>query len=98
MDRLGKVKGMIELVQLVRPTISVSALAEVLFCTNSRCLLAIDAAVPFTGFRSASTNDKLAPVLLFHGGGGLLTRGLGHLPASGDRSAIVKSGWHPARS
>jgi hypothetical protein len=67
MDRLGKLNGMIKRVHLVRLTVRVRALAEILFYADSRGLLAISAAIRVSGFSFASTKGKPAPVLVFHG-------------------------------
>jgi hypothetical protein len=67
MDRLGKLNGMIERVHLVRLTIRVSALAEILFYPDGRGLLAINAAIRAPDLSHASTNGKPASVLVVHG-------------------------------
>jgi hypothetical protein len=67
MDRLGKLNGMIKRVHLVRLTVRVCALAEILFYADGRGLLAISAAIRVPGLSFASTKGKPAPVLVVHG-------------------------------
>jgi hypothetical protein len=69
MDRLGKLNGTIKRVHLVRLTVRVCALAEILFYADGHGLLAISAAIRVPGFSFASTKGKPAPgpVLIVHG-------------------------------
>jgi hypothetical protein len=67
MDRLGKLNGMIKRVHLVRLTVRVCALAEILFYADGRGLLAISAAIRVPGLSFASTKGKPAPLLVVHG-------------------------------